>query len=73
MIIHDYDYRELEKKALSLVATQTDIDNLGEWFERYGDEYWNGQCYIIDRYHDLYPVYEGDEANGFDIIGYEIR
>ena len=71
-----YDYQELKEKALSVNATQEDIDNLGDWFERYGDRYWNGEYFTVDN-NRLYPIYkrvDDDELEEqYEIVGYEIR
>lgn len=71
-----YDYQELKEKALSTDSTQADINNLGEWFELYGDKYWNGEYYSVDD-NRLYPIYkriDDDELEEqYEIIGYEIR
>jgi hypothetical protein len=70
-----YDYRVLTAKALSSDATQEDINALGEWFEAYGYQYWNGECYEVDTSHYLYPVLseEPDEYGGLEVTGYELR
>lgn len=51
------EYPALEAFALSSKATQADLENLREWFEHFGNNYWNGECYEIDERHGLYPVY----------------
>lgn len=67
-----FDFDELAAKALE-TRDPADLAALGEWFERYGNEYWNGECYTIDSSHDLVPVYEEVELDDFQIVGYEIR
>ena len=71
-----YDYEELKEKVLSAEATQEDINNLGEWFEQYGDRYWNGEYYSVDD-NRLYPIYrriDDDELEEqYEIVGYEIK
>ena len=71
-----YDYQELKNKALSADATQNDINNLGEWFEQYGDKYWNGEYYRVEGSR-LYPIYrriDDDELEEqYEIVGYEIK
>lgn len=71
--INYYSYQELRAAATAPGATQADIDALGEWFSRYGDRYWNGECYDADGL-SLYPVEKWDEeaAQG-EIVGYEFR
>ena len=72
MNISYYDYEELAAKALETNAT-ADLEALGEWFNQYGRDYWNGECYTIDSSHDLFPIYEEVEEDDFQIVGYEIR
>lgn len=71
-----YDYEELKNKALTTDATQDDINALGEWFELYGDRYWNGEYYSVDN-NRLYPIYQridDDELEEqYEIVGYELK
>lgn len=68
-----YDYLELKAKAAAPNATKKDLENLWNWFETYGNRYWNGECYDADDFL-LYPVYEHDAENDqYEVIGYEIR
>ena len=71
-----YDYEELKEKVLSAEATQEDINNFGEWFEQYGDRYWNGEYYSVDD-NRLYPIYRRIDDDGleeqYEIVGYEIK
>lgn len=53
-----YDYKELREK-LNGTYTQKDVNALGDWFEQYGLDYWNGDYYDADGFH-LYPVYNDD-------------
>ena len=71
--INYYSYKELRAAATAPGATQADIDALGEWFSRYGDRYWNGECYDADGLY-LYPVEKWDEeTEQGEIVGYELR
>lgn len=65
-----YDYKELCEKALAFNATQEDINALGEWFERYGMSYWNGECFHVDADHDLYPIHKEVGYEEFETVGY---
>ena len=67
-----YTYDELRAAATAENATQADIDCLGEWFEAYGQSYWNGEYYEADGV-SLYPVYKETDPDEFELIGYEIR
>ena len=72
--MNKYSYNELEAKALSPEATQTDIDNLGKWFELHGLMFWNGEYYEINSNNRLYPVYRETEPDEFELVrSYEIR
>ena len=73
MIIGRYDYEELAEKATRYNATKEDIENLAEWFERFGDIYWNGEYYEIDKYNSLYPVYEEVAEDEWERTGWEVR
>ncbi|MGN0488029.1 MAG: hypothetical protein ACI4HO_02070 [Ruminococcus sp.] len=68
-----YDYNELKNNALKPNAKQDDINALGEWFEQYGDSYWNGEYFEIDSEHRLYPQYKEIDEDEFEITGYEIK
>ena len=59
MYIGRYSYNDLLAKATSENATQEDINNLGNWFERYGREDWNGEYYDADGKR-LFPVFAPD-------------
>ena len=50
-----YDYEELKNKALEKRDKQSRMDLL-EWFQCFGSEYWNGEYYLIDNEHRLYPI-----------------
>lgn len=64
-------YSELFAEAMAENASWIAVDTLGAWFERYGQQYWNGECYSVDDSADisLYPVY-GWEYNELSIIHY---
>ena len=73
-----YDYEQLKEKALQFQATPNDINELGKWFDEYGDVYWNGEYYDVDEQHRLFPVFdehydESGELISADVIGYEFR
>lgn len=68
-----YDYCALEKAALEK-ETPENISALAEWFECFGDDFWNGECWTINNEKSLYPVYQHDEkSDQFELIRYEIR
>lgn len=73
MNINYYSYDELSKKALAANALQEDINNLGEWFERFGSDYWNGEYFEIDKNNRLFPIQQEVEEDIWETIGYEIR
>ena len=68
-----YNYKALEAAALAPNAPQTAIDELGEWFEQYGMDFWNGEYFEIDRGHRLFRVYKEVDEDEFEVTGYEIR
>lgn len=63
-------YNELKEKALAFNATQEDINALGEWFERYGMSYWNGECFRVDADHNLYPIHKEIGYDEYELVGY---
>jgi hypothetical protein len=71
--INYYSYAELYDAATAPGATQADIDALGEWFSRFGERYWNGECYDADGL-TVWPVTEWDEeTEQGTITGYELK
>lgn len=69
--VNEYNYSELEAAATKFGATQEEINALGEWFEDYGQRYWNGECYEVDEKRDLYlyPMHKQVEDE-FEIVGW---
>lgn len=67
-----YSFEDLKAKALAPNATEDDVDRLGDWFESFGQHFWNGECYDIDGDHGLFPVYE-QNGEDLDLVGYEVR
>lgn len=65
-----YNYKEICEKALAFNATQEDINALGEWFERYGRSGWNGECWTVDAYHNLYPIHKEIGYDDYEVVGY---
>lgn len=68
-----YDYDNLVKKALSKDASEEDVNELGEWFRRYGVDYWNGEYYEVDEEYRLYEVFKEVAEDEFELIGYELK
>ena len=73
-MVSKYDYESLRKRATKSDATQDDINRLGEWFESYGMNFWNGEYYDADGFK-LFPVYTFDsEAEEYSFTdNYEIK
>lgn len=67
-----YSYEELHR-AVAEDPTHENRMALGEWFQEYGMEYWNGEFFDADDFR-LVPIYDWDEetAQG-NIIDYELR
>lgn len=74
MNVNYYSYQELEAAALER-GTAEDLAALGEWFENYGNDYWNGEAWKIDSSRSLYPIDEctDEENETWERTGYEIR
>ena len=66
-----YSYSEL-LEAAKANETPDNVNALGEWFEQYGDQFWNGECYDADGLR-LFPVYVEVSEDQFEITGYEVR
>lgn len=68
-----YDYKELRAAAIAPGASAEAINALGEWFELYGMDCWNGECWDADG-KSLYPIIEWDaERDQGETVGYEFR
>lgn len=68
-----YDYDELRAAATAPGATAEDLRELGRWFEQYGMDYWNGECWDADGLR-LFPIIEWDAAlEQGETTGYEFR
>lgn len=74
MNINYYSYAEI-RAAVDERETPENLAALGEWFERYGMDFWNGECWDIDGHRSLYPIYElvDEEYEEWELRGYEIR
>lgn len=67
-----YDYKELFEKAVSKEATQDDIKKLYDWFQQYGQQYWNGEYFETEKNLRLYPIYK-KVNDDFILIGYKFE
>lgn len=69
-----YAYEELRAAAFADGATPEDIDALGEWFDRYGQTYWNGDSYDADEGYRITPIYDEDPIRPWQCVcvGYEL-
>lgn len=66
-----YSYEEL-LNAVKTAATEENVNALGEWFNSYGMDYWNGEYYDADGIR-IYPVYTEVDEDEYELTGYEIR
>ena len=66
-----YSYSDL-LEAVKKNETAENVNALGEWFEQYGDQFWNGEYYDADGLR-LFPVYVAISEEQFEITGYEVR
>ena len=64
--IDQYTYQTL--RAAAEDGTEEAVAALGEWFLRYGTDYWNGECYDADGM-ELFPLYNEDG----DLTGWKTR
>ena len=72
MTDYRYLYSEIVKNALDN-PTSFNLSRLAYWFEDYGSQFWNGECWEIDKEHSLYPVYEEIAPDEYKLIAHEIR
>lgn len=63
-------YEEL-RKAVADNPSEENLNALGDWFVRYGYEYWNGEVFDADGI-ELVPVYEQTGEDDFDLVGWKI-
>ena len=69
-----YNYNELIN-AYKSNRTDEHLNAIGEWFEHYGTEFWNGECYECKELNGrLFPIYEpsADNEDSFEIVGWEL-
>lgn len=66
MKINRYSYAEL-RAAVEADANEDNVNALGEWFESYGTEYWNGEYFDADGIK-IYPIVSDDED--CELLGY---
>ena len=69
--VNRYSYEELKNAAIGH-ETAENLNALGEWFEQYGMDYWNGECFDVDSSHSLYPIHKciDEENEEYERIGY---
>ena len=68
-----YDYAELRKAALA-EQTEQAINKLGQWFDNYGTQFWNGEYYDADNGVRIYPVYSEENEDGdAELTGYRME
>lgn len=66
-----YSYSDL-LEAVKKNESAENVNALGEWFEQYGAQFWNGEYYDADGLR-LFPVYVEISEDQFEITGYEVR
>ena len=75
------NYEALWRKATGPNAEPIDVNTLGVWFERYGQDFWNGEYYDASGIGEptgsrkLYPVYQTvlDEDCQEEIFCYSLQ
>lgn len=72
MYVGRYNYEDLRKAAIDDPIRENRMA-LGEWFQNYGMEFWNGTHFDADGFA-LIPIYEwDDETDTGTVIDYELR
>ena len=70
-----YCYQELLAAALEN-ETPENLEALGNWFENYGERYWNGEHWEASAPNEpsetryLYPIMVENEDGDFEVTGY---
>lgn len=73
IVVRSWMYESLAHVAVKRGAPQKYINALGKWFDWYGMDFWNGECFKVDGKHDinLYPILAWDEDfENADVVGY---
>ena len=68
-----YAYDELLQAAQSPASTPADLDRLGEWFDRFGAQYWTGECYKLEDGKNLWPIWKETAPDEWERVGWSIR
>lgn len=81
-MIDRYSYESLARTAID-APTPEHLDALGEWCERFGAEYWNGEYYDASIPGEpsgarrLWPIQELDpddpDGEAWITVGWELR
>lgn len=76
--VGDVYYKALEASAIehrSDVCNDLSAKVLSEWFYEYGDDFWNGECFRVNKDYDLWPaeyLYNEDDDTS-EITRWEMR
>ena len=73
-----YDFNEFIELIKTDGETPENLALLGEWFERNGVMFWNGECWDTSKElngRNLYPITEKDVdyPDQYVTVGYELR
>lgn len=76
MKYREYDFKEIEKKALT-DRTKDAIAELGKWYESNGNDFWNGEHYYGSyngQEYRLTPIMKcvDEENEEWEQIGWEL-
>lgn len=71
----EYMFNDLLSRAINAGDLTNETKELAEWFNRYDNSAWNGECYVIGDGTYLYPLYDLDKSDDIDecLIGWGIR
>lgn len=67
--VNRYNYKELFDAATAFDASQEAVNALGEWFDTFGQRYWNGEYFDADG-RPLYRLYKKVDEDEWETIGY---
>lgn len=67
--VNRYNYKELFDAAAAFDASQEAVNALGEWFDAFGQRYWNGEYFDADG-RPLYRLYKQVDEGEWETVGY---
>lgn len=71
--VNYYSFGDL-LEALNNNLSAENINRMGVWFDLFGMEYWNGECFQLDESREIVPIYTWDEeTEQGQLVGYKLK